>query len=59
MHILLWLLLSDMCESSPLTSLLGPDDNNDPIAIDDRDRGEHSAESLRDDSDGEGGSSCE
>lgn len=59
MHILLWLLLSDICESSPLASLLGLVESNDPIAIDDRDRGEHSAESLRDDSDGEGGRSCE
>lgn len=46
-------------ESSPLLSLLGPDESNDPIAIDARERGEYPAESLLADEYGEGGScSC-
>lgn len=48
--------------SSPFISLLGPDESREPIAIDWRDRGEYSAESLlSDDEYGEGGncSCCE
>lgn len=37
---------------------LGPDESNEPIAIDARERGEYSAESLRDDECGDGGLSC-
>lgn len=36
--------------------LLGPDESNEPIAIDARERGEYSTESLRDDKCGDGGS---
>lgn len=34
-------------ESSTLGSLVGPDESNDPMAMDVRDRGEYSADSLR------------
>ena len=39
----------------PDISPLGPDESNEPMAIDVRERGEYSAESLRD---GDGGLSC-
>jgi hypothetical protein len=45
--------------SSPFDALLGPEESKDPIAIEVRERGEYSAESLPDDEYGEGGScSC-
>ena len=34
---------------------MSPDESNEPIAIDARERGEYSAESLRDDEFGDGG----